>query len=556
VGAGGFPLGGASAIAAAVTVESNNNHILVAGDTGGNFGVARVSSAGSVLGWTTVNFGGNDQVSSIALDAAGRVLLGGGSSSSSSTHFAMARLNSNLSLDSSFGTGGKVYYGFSLNYDFIDALAVQRDGKIIAAGEVRANDSDFLIVRLNSDGSGDGTFGAAHAFNTTNFGYGNDYVSDVAIDDEGKILVAGTAMIAGDNDFALARFEGGQYNYRGSAFGDAQRIQAEDFDNGGQGISYNDANPNINTFGYYRGTGVDMHGVTEDGTYAIVDYGPGEWLEYTVDVPTSGTYHLNVRASSGASGVLRFSSDGSDLGTVPVSFTGGWDSYQTFSRDVTLSAGTHVIRMAMDSGIAVNVNWFQLQGDRTPPALTSSSFLIDDGRTMELHFSKSIVNSLGDDDVAIVDRFGNAYPLQFTVQDNVGGDPSVARVTWNSMLIDGNYTLRLNEYTIQDASGNWNTSPIDAAFFIFAADANHDRTVNLADFNILASNFGRMSGGTFSHGDFNYDGKVNLADFGLLAARMGHTLNPPSAASSLFSSQPIASAAAGELRDQLDLLLT
>jgi hypothetical protein len=53
--------------------------------------------------------------------------------------------------------------------------------------------------------------------------------------------------------------------------------------------------------------------------------------------------------------------------------------------------------------------------------------------------------------------------------------------------------------------------------------------VNLADFNILASNFGH-SPRTFSQGDFNYDGIVNLADFNLLASRFGTSLGAPGAA--------------------------
>jgi hypothetical protein len=49
--------------------------------------------------------------------------------------------------------------------------------------------------------------------------------------------------------------------------------------------------------------------------------------------------------------------------------------------------------------------------------------------------------------------------------------------------------------------------------------------VNLADFNLLASNFGQ-SNRIFSQGDFNYDGTVNLQDFNLLASRFGSSLRP------------------------------
>ena len=66
-------------------------------------------------------------------------------------------------------------------------------------------------------------------------------------------------------------------------------------------------------------------------------------------------------------------------------------------------------------------------------------------------------------------------------------------------------------------------APLD--FFFLPADANHDATVNLQDFNILAGNFGQ-SGRDFSQGDFNYDGTVNLSDFNLLAGKFGTGLSP------------------------------
>ena len=55
-------------------------------------------------------------------------------------------------------------------------------------------------------------------------------------------------------------------------------------------------------------------------------------------------------------------------------------------------------------------------------------------------------------------------------------------------------------------------------------DANHDATVNLTDFNILAQNFGQTPR-TFTQGDFNYDGRVNLSDFNILAQHFGTVLS-------------------------------
>jgi hypothetical protein len=56
-------------------------------------------------------------------------------------------------------------------------------------------------------------------------------------------------------------------------------------------------------------------------------------------------------------------------------------------------------------------------------------------------------------------------------------------------------------------------------------DANLDGTVNLADFNRLAANFGG-AGTSWSQGNFNYDNATNLADFNLLAGNFGNSAAP------------------------------
>jgi hypothetical protein len=95
-----------------------------------------------------------------------------------------------------------------------------------------------------------------------------------------------------------------------------------------------------------------------------------------------------------------------------------------------------------------------------------------------------------------------------------------------------------------------NGLPADApfSFYFLQGDANHDGRVNLADFNILAANFGQ-SNRTFSQGDFNYDGTVNLSDFNLLAGRFGQALGPDGVRSVGRS------ASRGELREMLDDVL-
>jgi hypothetical protein len=79
---------------------------------------------------------------------------------------------------------------------------------------------------------------------------------------------------------------------------------------------------------------------------------------------------------------------------------------------------------------------------------------------------------------------------------------------------------------VTDLFGNALVDEHALDFFFLQGDANHDRRVNLQDFNRLAANFGRTGGATFSQADFNYDGNVNLQDFNILAGRFGGALGP------------------------------
>jgi hypothetical protein len=90
-------------------------------------------------------------------------------------------------------------------------------------------------------------------------------------------------------------------------------------------------------------------------------------------------------------------------------------------------------------------------------------------------------------------------------------------------LPDGDYHLALPAGAVTDLFGNALIAEHTLDFFFMQGDANRDRRVNLADFNILASNFGQSSR-TFTQADFNYDGTVNLGDFNILAARFGNVL--------------------------------
>lgn len=184
----------------------------VFGSNAFDFALARYNSDGTpdpTFGnnsQVTTNFGANstDQAFALALQGDGKLVVVGSADLGASNNFALARYNSNGSLDTNFGSGGMVTTdvdGTSAG-DIAHAVAIQTDGKLVVVGQ---SNSQFGVVRYNSDGSLDNNFGSGGKVLTPFNGTG--YANAVAVLSSGKILVAGE----GNNDFALAR-----YNSNGS----------------------------------------------------------------------------------------------------------------------------------------------------------------------------------------------------------------------------------------------------------------------------------------------------------------------------------------------------
>jgi len=142
-------------------------------------------------------------------------------------------------------------------------------------------------------------------------------------------------------------------------------IQAEDFD------AFKDTTSG-NAGGKYRATDVDIEACA-DGGYDVGWAAPGEWLNYTVNVPSAGTYFFDIRVASANGGSLYVHFNGVNVtGTVSVPSTGGWQSWTTIRKTVTLAAGTQSMRVTFDSG-AVNVNWFAVSSSSTTSSSSGST---------------------------------------------------------------------------------------------------------------------------------------------------------------------------------------
>jgi uncharacterized delta-60 repeat protein len=151
---------------------------------------------------------GDDAAYVMALQADGKIIAAGQTSTASGDDFAMVRYNADGTLDSSFGSGGKVSADFGSASDYAAALVVQSDGKIVAAVQtVTASGAEFALARYNTDGTPDNTYGSGGA-ETGDFGSANDYATDLALQADGKLVVAGYRDDSGGGgfDYVVARY--------------------------------------------------------------------------------------------------------------------------------------------------------------------------------------------------------------------------------------------------------------------------------------------------------------------------------------------------------------
>jgi uncharacterized delta-60 repeat protein len=153
--------------------------------------------------------GSADVGNAIAIQPDGKIIVGGSAANTvtNGTDYGLARYHANGTLDSSFGTGGKVLTDVGGLGDVISAIALQADGKIVAAGfSFTENIFDFSVVRYNANGSLDTSFGNGGKV-LTDFQNNDDEAFAMVLQPDGKIVVAG--LTADSNfklDFALARY--------------------------------------------------------------------------------------------------------------------------------------------------------------------------------------------------------------------------------------------------------------------------------------------------------------------------------------------------------------
>jgi len=157
-------------------------------------------SASIVLG----SFGGTKD-SILALAAQGNQILAGGYSTQTNQETALARFNADGTIDSAFGTAGLVLGSFGGVLDAITAVAVDANGKIVVAGYTQASTAPVAVVaRFNANGTLDTGFGTAGIFSGVFGGSTFDQAYCLVIEASGRIIVGGTRKVGPNQESALA----------------------------------------------------------------------------------------------------------------------------------------------------------------------------------------------------------------------------------------------------------------------------------------------------------------------------------------------------------------
>ncbi len=194
--------------------------IYTVGTSDGNFSIARYNSDGSLDtsfdgdGKATTDLGSDDDTArGIVIDSSGKIIVVGYSSNTNGIYdFAMVRYNSDGTLDTSFGTGGKTITDIAGADDKATSVAIDGTGKIVVAGwssnSANSTHEDFTILRYDSSGNLDNSFGS-NGVVTTDIGGYQDEANSIVIDGN-SIIVAGKSLNGsnGLDSFSVVKYDG------------------------------------------------------------------------------------------------------------------------------------------------------------------------------------------------------------------------------------------------------------------------------------------------------------------------------------------------------------
>jgi len=230
---------------------------------------------------------------------------------------------------------------------------------------VKFYDGATLLNTVNS---------SPYSFSWTNAISGKHILKVVATDNAGKMA----------SDTLTIKVNVPQGAYNGIVHPIPGVIQIEDYDVGGNGVSYLDNTPGSAVtpiVNFRTDEDVDIENCTDVGGGYNLGYATaGEWLEYAVNVASTGNYDLDFRvACSGTGRTVSVSMDGTTIANnVTIPNTAGWQTWQTVTlKNIPLTAGQKVMRLTIGATDYVNVNYVEFKKNLVTGFDNSSSYKFD-----------------------------------------------------------------------------------------------------------------------------------------------------------------------------------
>ena len=253
---------------------------------------------------------GNDAAYPAVLQSDGRIIAACYSHNGHDEDFALVRYNPNGTPDNTFGENGIVVTQVGTGKDRIYSLAVQNDGKIVAAGHSVSSTSDFAVARYKEDGSIDESFGS-NGITITPVGTLGDLVFSVLVQGDGKIVAAGYSVQGGNNNFAVVRYNEngtkdnsfGEYGIVTTPVGmEESKAYSVKIQNDGKivaaGYTLNEGTYNFAVVRYNPDGSPDISFGT--GGIVITQIGPSNSIAYSLAIQKDGKIIIGGKSSNGS----------------------------------------------------------------------------------------------------------------------------------------------------------------------------------------------------------------------------------------------------------------
>jgi endoglucanase len=242
---------------------------------------------------------------------------------------------------------------------------------------------------------------------------------------------------------------------------------------------------------YCQMSGIQLEPTSDaDGGQNVGYIDNGDWLTYSVDVKTAGSYKVSYRVASAVGGgmiQLEQAGGGTAFGTLAVPNTGGWQNWSTISHNVTLAAGKQSIAMLAKAG-GFNLNWIKLEGGDLPPpppggiTIQGEDYLVMSGVKLEATSDAGGGQNVGYIDSgdwmsypAVSIAASGLYTVEYRVAslagggslqlEEAGGAPVYGTVsipatggwqTWATVKHTVNLSAGSHKFGIKANSGGWN----------------------------------------------------------------------------------------------------